>query len=113
MKLQHHDANEQRLSKTLRHRGADLTSFSVEDRLAWAKGRQIKQEEDVVYSLLGVLGVVIVPIYGEGYKHALRRLRRETRQAQGVESNDTLDRERAPQSLENDPRPTERPSTAL
>jgi hypothetical protein len=62
-------------------RGASLHGFSVEDRMSWAEARTTKREEDSAYSLLGIFGVSMVPIYGEEKEAAFRRLRREIREA--------------------------------
>ncbi|KAJ8130068.1 hypothetical protein O1611_g3562 [Lasiodiplodia mahajangana] len=58
-------------------RGSDLSDFSFEKRMSWVEGRQTKEEEDIVYSLLGIFGVFLPLIYGEGKDHAHRRLRAE------------------------------------
>jgi ankyrin repeat protein len=58
-------------------RGAPLHSFSVDDRMSWAATRITKKEEDRAYSLLGIFGVSMVPIYGELQAAAFRRLRKE------------------------------------
>ncbi|KAI0486295.1 heterokaryon incompatibility protein-domain-containing protein [Xylaria cf. heliscus] len=58
-------------------RGGDLSNFSFEQRMSWAAGRQTKEEEDIVYSLLGIFGVFLPLIYGEGKDHAHKRLRAE------------------------------------
>jgi hypothetical protein len=55
-------------------RGAPLSQFSVNDRLSWKEGRQTKLEEDMAYSLLGIFGVYVPPIYGEGTGGAFKRL---------------------------------------
>jgi hypothetical protein len=60
-------------------RGSILSTYTIEDRLSWAQGRQTKREEDAVYSLLGLFDVHIPILYGEGKKNALRRLLRELR----------------------------------
>jgi hypothetical protein len=57
--------------------GAPLSDFSVEERMSWAEKRKTIYEEDMAYSLLGIFGVFMPLIYGEGEEHALRRLRRE------------------------------------
>jgi hypothetical protein len=62
-------------------RGASLDSFSVEERMSWARSRTTKREEDSAYSMLGIFGVSMVPIYGEEKAAALRRLQREIREA--------------------------------
>lgn len=55
-------------------KGAPLSGFEVEERLSWSAGRQTKREEDSAYSLLGLFGVFMPLIYGEG-SHATKRLR--------------------------------------
>lgn len=55
-------------------RGKCLQSFSVEERLSWAKHRQTKRPEDAAYSLLGIFDVSMPLIYGEGRKKAYHRL---------------------------------------
>ncbi|PSN58949.1 hypothetical protein BS50DRAFT_682534 [Corynespora cassiicola Philippines] len=57
--------------------GEPLFLFSVEDRLSWRENRHTTREEDGAYSLLGIFGVYIAPIYGEGAREAFRRLRGE------------------------------------
>jgi ankyrin repeat protein len=61
-------------------RGAPLHSFSVDDRMSWAATRITKKEEDGAYSLLGIFGVSMAPIYGEQQAAAFRRLRKEIRE---------------------------------
>lgn len=56
-----------------------LDAFSLQERFRWAETRQTKREEDWAYSLLGIFGVFIPPIYGEGRQNAERRLRNEIR----------------------------------
>jgi hypothetical protein len=58
-------------------RGDPLTRFDVEERFKWAESRHTTREEDWAYSLLGIFGVFISPIYGEGRANAVRRLRKE------------------------------------
>jgi hypothetical protein len=62
---------------TLALQGTPLQQFSVNERMSWMKGRQTKREEDVAYSLLGLLGVHMPLLYGEGRSKALARLRHE------------------------------------
>ncbi|KAF2628850.1 hypothetical protein BU25DRAFT_466759, partial [Macroventuria anomochaeta] len=57
--------------------GSPMTSFTVEERMSWAKGRETTREEDAAYSLLGIFDVQVPLIYGEGYQKAFGRLRRE------------------------------------
>lgn len=63
-------------------RGRPLPSFSVEERLSWQRSRQTKKPEDAAYSLSGICGVSIIPVYGEGKDRAMGRLRKEIRDVQ-------------------------------
>ena len=56
---------------------ADLSQFSVDERLSWIDQRQTKLEEDKAYSLLGIFDVSIPLIYGEGGEKAFKRLQEE------------------------------------
>jgi hypothetical protein len=60
--------------------GASLSAFSVEERLSWTARRNATREGDRVYSLLGLFGVFMPIIYGEGQENAFRRLKREIRE---------------------------------
>jgi len=62
---------------------ASLHEFSVEERLSWVKGRETSCKEDKAYSMLGIFGVYLPLIYGEGYKNALGRLEEEIARSQG------------------------------
>ncbi|EIW61113.1 HET-domain-containing protein, partial [Trametes versicolor FP-101664 SS1] len=55
---------------------ASLESFSVARRMSWAANRQTTRVEDEAYSLLGIFGVHMSPIYGEG-RNAFLRLQEE------------------------------------
>jgi ankyrin repeat protein len=55
-------------------RGGSLNQFSKDELFLWAAERQTKCEEDTAYSLLGIFGVFMPLIYGEGRKNALARL---------------------------------------
>jgi len=57
--------------------GTLLSRFSVHNRLSWIDQRQTKREEDKAYSLLGILGVHMAPLYGEGMASAFKRLQDE------------------------------------
>jgi hypothetical protein len=57
--------------------GEPLNTFGIEERFKWAESRNTTREEDWAYSLLGVFGITIPLIYGEGKENAVRRLRRE------------------------------------
>ena len=54
-----------------------MEKFSIDDRISWIRERQTKREEDIAYSLLGLCGVYMPLIYGEGFARALTRLRDE------------------------------------
>lgn len=51
--------------------------FSVAARLAWAAWRKTSREEDRAYALMGLFGVNMPTIYGEGQKAAFLRLQNE------------------------------------
>jgi hypothetical protein len=68
-------------------RGRPLRQFDIKERLSWVEGRETKREEDMAYSLLGIFGVFIPLIYGEGRKNAFHRLLNAIQNAeQGFES---------------------------
>jgi hypothetical protein len=48
--------------------------FSISERMAWTLNRNTKREEDKAYCLLGLLEIFMLPMYGEGQEHALKRL---------------------------------------
>lgn len=70
--------------------GGSLDRFSIEERMSWASTRATKREEDAAYSLLGLFGVHMPLIYGEGQRGAFIRLRKEIRELRGT-SAETLD----------------------
>ncbi|OJT03422.1 Vegetative incompatibility protein HET-E-1 [Trametes pubescens] len=51
---------------------AELTSVSVARRMSWAAKRQTKRIEDEAYCLMGLFGVHMATIYGEGRNAFLR-----------------------------------------
>jgi hypothetical protein len=55
--------------------GSKLSDFRADDRFSWTKNRQTTREEDRAYCLLGMFGVYLPLIYGEGKENALDRLR--------------------------------------
>ncbi|KIW33878.1 uncharacterized protein PV07_00693 [Cladophialophora immunda] len=71
-------------------RGATLDTFTVDQRLQWAKGRRTKRCEDEAYCLLGIFGVFMPPIYGEGDDNAYRRLLDEIDRASRNQYNGRL-----------------------
>ena len=54
-----------------------LADFSIDERMRWTSRRSTTMKEDKAYCLLGIFGVFMPLIYGEGEEHALRRLREE------------------------------------
>jgi tetratricopeptide (TPR) repeat protein len=62
-------------------RNCPLDQFSTSERRQWADSRKTTEEEDIVYCLLGVLGVSMPSTYGEGKESALRRLQAEVEAA--------------------------------
>lgn len=56
---------------------ADLQAASVAQRMSWAAKRVTKRKEDIAYSLLGIFGVTMPMIYGEGGEKAFRRLQEQ------------------------------------
>jgi len=65
----------------------DLFTFSISERLSWQENRNATRKEDKAYSLLGICGVHISLIYGEGEKNAYRRLQAEIDSVTKGESN--------------------------
>ena len=53
-----------------------LHSVSVARRMSWAAGRQTTRIEDTAYSLMGIFGIHMPTIYGEG-RNAFLRLQEE------------------------------------
>ena len=57
--------------------GVSLSQFSVDERFKWAQNRKTTRKEDWAYSLLGIFGIFMPLLYGEGREHAVNRLRKE------------------------------------
>jgi hypothetical protein len=47
-------------------RGHPMSKRSIAQRMAWAAGRSTTRTEDRTYSLLGIFGVYMPVLYGEG-----------------------------------------------
>ena len=58
-------------------RGQRLSKISVDERMSWAARRKTTIREDKAYCLLGIFGVFMPLIYGEGEDHAFLRLNEE------------------------------------
>jgi hypothetical protein len=71
-------------------RQSDLSKFSVEERFQWAKGRSTTKKEDKAYCLLGIFGIFLSLIYGEGEEYALSRLRDEVQRRQLGQTPSTI-----------------------
>ncbi len=54
-----------------------LSSQSVAQRMSWASDRETTRKEDLAYCLLGIFGVNIPMLYGEGETRAFLRLQEE------------------------------------
>ncbi|KAK7468938.1 hypothetical protein VKT23_003433 [Stygiomarasmius scandens] len=51
--------------------------FSIAQRMSWAASRETTRPEDAAYCLMGIFGVSMPPIYGEGSERAFMRLQQE------------------------------------
>ncbi|KAF2623299.1 kinesin light chain 1 [Macroventuria anomochaeta] len=71
-------------------RGQNLAEFSVEERMSWAAQRTTTLKEDKVYCLLGIFGVFLSLIYGEGEAYATLRLREEIHRRQEGQKTERL-----------------------
>ncbi|KAF5344025.1 hypothetical protein D9758_012897 [Tetrapyrgos nigripes] len=58
-------------------RDGDLGKASIAAKMSWAAERETTREEDRAYSLMGIFGVNIPPLYGEGGARAFMRLQEE------------------------------------
>ncbi|KAH9204593.1 heterokaryon incompatibility protein-domain-containing protein [Leptodontidium sp. 2 PMI_412] len=56
--------------------GQDLELSSVAQRMSWASTRKTTRPEDIAYCLLGIFGVNMPLIYGEGGQRAFLRLQK-------------------------------------
>lgn len=50
----------------------DMTEHSVAERMSWASGRATTRQEDIAYCLLGLFGVNMPLLYGEGERAFIR-----------------------------------------
>ncbi|KAL6706965.1 hypothetical protein ACN47E_004915 [Coniothyrium glycines] len=78
--------------------GGDLSQFGVDERFRWAQNRKTKKPEDAAYSLVGIFGTSMPPIYGEGRRIAFHRLRVAIESIPGTRNDDENE-----DSLDNDP----------
>jgi hypothetical protein len=57
-----------------------LNSVSISEKMSWAARRVTTRPEDEAYSLMGIFGVNMATLYGEGRSNAFRRLQLEIMQ---------------------------------
>ncbi|KAK7460556.1 hypothetical protein VKT23_009276 [Stygiomarasmius scandens] len=55
----------------------DMSNLSIAQKMSWAARRETTRKEDRAYSLMGMFGVNMPPIYGEGEENAFLRLQQE------------------------------------
>ncbi|KAK7455285.1 hypothetical protein VKT23_011158 [Stygiomarasmius scandens] len=55
----------------------DIANYSIAQKMSWAAWRQTTRPEDQAYCLMGLFGVNLPPIYGEGGPKAFMRLQQE------------------------------------
>jgi Heterokaryon incompatibility protein (HET) len=78
----------------------DLREFSIDERMSWVTKRRTTVKEDRAYCLLGIFGVFLPLIYGEGEKHALQRLKEEIQRRLGqLQSPDVTNMHKIPSML--------------
>ncbi|KAI9867970.1 MAG: hypothetical protein M1813_007792 [Trichoglossum hirsutum] len=53
-------------------RGGDLECASVAQRMSWASNRETKRVEDLAYCLIGIFGINMPMLYGEGERAFIR-----------------------------------------
>jgi hypothetical protein len=68
--------------------GRPLSMFSTQQIMSWANGRLTTRVEDKAYCLLGILGVSMIPNYGEGEKAKARLHEQVSRQERLREGGD-------------------------
>lgn len=54
-----------------------ISLCSIAQRMSWASKRVTTREEDLAYSLLGIFGINMPLLYGEGSQNSFRRLQEE------------------------------------
>ncbi|KAF5368517.1 hypothetical protein D9758_002462 [Tetrapyrgos nigripes] len=55
----------------------DMTRYSIAQKMSWAAFRETTRPEDQAYCLMGLFGVNMPPLYGEGPVNAFMRLQQE------------------------------------
>jgi len=72
-------------------RGTDPSQFDVDERFKWADSRKTTREEDWAYCLVGIFDISMPALYGEGKEKAIRRLKKEIRDALNLDKLPTAD----------------------
>ena len=67
--------------------GNSLSEFSIDRRVSWTTRRETKKEEDAAYCLLGIFGIHMSLIYGEGRQRAFDRLQRKVQKSLNLASS--------------------------
>ncbi|KAH8719160.1 hypothetical protein GQ44DRAFT_687973 [Phaeosphaeriaceae sp. PMI808] len=79
--------------------GSKLSEFTVSERFSWTENRQTTRGEDGAYCLLGIFGIYMTLIYGEGKDNAIKRLQKKVQEASediaGASVNNTKTRSRS------------------
>ncbi|THU92055.1 HET-domain-containing protein [Dendrothele bispora CBS 962.96] len=55
----------------------EIDGYSIAQKMSWAASRETTRPEDMAYCLMGLFGVNMPPIYGEGGPRAFMRLQQE------------------------------------
>lgn len=55
----------------------NIRGVSIAHRMSWASQRKTHKEEDIAYCLMGIFGVNMPILYGEGVESAFRRLQEQ------------------------------------
>lgn len=69
--------------------GDGLAKFSIDERFLWVRERKTTKAEDKAYCLLGIFGIFLPLIYGEGQLSAMRRLKKEIRECREIDPPST------------------------
>lgn len=70
--------------------GKSSLGYSVTERFSWAAKRQTTRAEDESYCLLGIFDIQMPLLYGEGRQKAVKRLKREIKEAAEDHANAQL-----------------------
>lgn len=55
----------------------DFQDACAAAKMSWQAGRQVSEPEDIAYSMLGLFGITMQPLYGEGAEASFLRLQSE------------------------------------